>query len=167
VGGLRAEKNLGRLLRVMARLPADLPVHAVIVGDGPERAELERAAAPGLAGRVTFLGGHARPEALLPWFDVFVLPSDTEQMPLSLLEAMATGLPAVATDVGDVRAVVAAENHAFIVPKHDEAAFADRLAALLRDAEGRRAVGRANRLRAERHFAAETMVAAYDTLYAA
>jgi glycosyltransferase involved in cell wall biosynthesis len=85
-------------------------------------------------------------------------------MPLSVLEAMASGLPVVATDVGDVRAMLSAENAARVVAK-DEAALAAGLDALLADADLRSALGRANRARTGRDFDQETMFAAWAALY--
>jgi glycosyltransferase involved in cell wall biosynthesis len=89
VAGLRAEKNVARLVRTF-RLVADaLPARLVIAGDGPQRAELERLAGElGLAARVHFTGHLADPAALYRGLDVFALSSDTEQMPLSVIEAM-------------------------------------------------------------------------------
>jgi glycosyltransferase involved in cell wall biosynthesis len=166
VAALRPEKNVARLLRVMARLPGDIRAVAVVVGNGPERPELERlASAVGLGDRVVFTGAMMRPECVLNRLDVYTVPSDTEQMPISLLEAMAAGLPVVGTDVGDVRTMVADSNRDFIVPVNDEAAFADRLAALIRDPARRRALGDANRERVIRNYHIDAMVAAYDRLF--
>lgn len=169
VGALRAEKNFGRLLRAFAALPAGLPdippARLVVVGDGPERPALEALAARlGIAGRVVFAGHVARPETVLGRFDIFAMSSDTEQMPLGLIEAMAAGLPVVATDVGDIRTMVAAENQPLILPRADEPAFAAGLAALLRDPERRRQLGESNRRRVRRDFDETAMIDAYDEL---
>ena len=108
VAALRAEKNIARLLRASPRCRSG---RLVIVGDGPERAALEAlAAALGVAERVRFAGHHQDTAAFYAQFDVFALSSDTEQMPLSVIEAMASGLPVVSTDVGDVRLMVAEAN---------------------------------------------------------
>ena len=107
VAALRAEKNLARLLRAFAAV--DQPARLVIVGDGPERPALEAwRASLGLAERVEFAGHIDDPAPIYAGFDVFALSSDTEQMPLSVIEAMAAGLPVATTDVGDVRAMLAA-----------------------------------------------------------
>lgn len=163
VAALRAEKNLGRLLHAVAGVPA---ARLVVVGDGPERPALEALAAElGLAGRVRFAGHMADPAPLLAEFDIFALSSDTEQMPISVLEAMAAGLPVAATDVGDVRAMLAAENADFVVPKEDAAALSGALARLAGDAALRRALGAANRAKAERDYDERAMVAAYGALF--
>ena len=103
-------------------MAAALPARLVIVGDGPERAALERLSRRARAGRAGGFAGHlADPAPLYAGFDIFALSSDTEQMPLSVLEAMASGLPVAATDVGDVAAMLAAENQAFVTPLDDAA----------------------------------------------
>jgi glycosyltransferase involved in cell wall biosynthesis len=166
VGTLRTEKNFGRLIRAVAALPAEMCVRLVLVGDGPEREALERLSREvGLGNQVVFTGAVMRPEALLQRFDLFALSSDTEQMPLSLLEAMAAGLPVVATDVGDVNILVSAQNRPFVVSKEDEKAFVASLMELLRDGELRRRLGEHNQARALEQFDEATMVAKYDRLF--
>lgn len=161
VAALRAEKALGRLLRAVALLPAEPPARLVIVGEGPERPGLEALAAElGLAGRTLFTGHVEDPAGWYRGFDLFALSSDTEQMPLSVLEAMAAGLPVAATDVGDVRAMLAPANAPHVVAK-DEAALAGALAALLADPAARAAIGAANREKAARDYARDTMIATW------
>ncbi|MEJ0015012.1 MAG: glycosyltransferase [Acetobacteraceae bacterium] len=165
VAALRAEKNLGRLLRAFRLLPETLPARLVIAGDGPERTGLERLAGDlGLASRVEFTGYVADPAPLYRRFDLVALSSDTEQMPLSVIEAMAAGLPVAATDVGDIAAMVAKENLAFVTPP-DDAALAEALAALLRDPDLRARVGAANRAKAAAEFALDTMVGAWRRMF--
>lgn len=165
VAALRPEKNLARLLRAFAAVRAQRPCQLVIAGGGPERAGLETLAAElGVAADVTFPGHVADTPALYAGFDVFALSSDTEQMPLSVLEAMAAGLPVAATDVGDVRAMLAPENGAQVVVQ-DEALLAAALAALLEDPPRRALLGAANRRRAEAAFDQEAMFAAWHALF--
>jgi len=166
VAALRREKNLLRLLRVFAALPRDLDAQLVIVGDGPERTALAQAAASlDVSSRVVFAGAMANPERILPRFDVFALTSDTEQMPNSVLEAMAAGLAVAATDVGDVRRMLAPENADFVVPVDDEAAMTHGLLRLLRDRTLSVRIGRANQERVRREYALEHMVERYDALF--
>ena len=161
VAALRAEKNIARLLKAVAMLPAELEARLVVAGDGVERAGLETLAATlGLAGRVEFLGRRGDVPAVLAGADVFALSSDTEQMPLSVLEAMAAGLPVASTDVGDVRSMLAPENAPFVVPR-DDAALSRAIAALVVDAELRRRIGAANRGRAEQCFGEQAMFDAW------
>ena len=165
VAALRAEKNVGRLLRAFRLLPDDMPARLVIVGDGPQRAELEALAATlGIATRVRFTGHVAEPQNLYAGFDIFALTSDTEQMPMTILEAMAASLAVVATDVGDIREMLAADNRCFLTPR-DDAAVAGALASLLRQPELRRGIGAANRARAERDYDQETMFRAWRALF--
>jgi glycosyltransferase involved in cell wall biosynthesis len=162
VARLRGEKNLGRLLRACAGVEA--PWRLVIVGDGPEQPALERLAAElGIAARVRLLGHVEDPAALYRALDVFALSSDTEQMPFSVLEAMASGLAVASTDVGDVRAMLAPEQGAFVVAK-DDAALAGALARLLADAALRGRLGAVNRAKAEAEYDAARMFAAYAGL---
>jgi glycosyltransferase involved in cell wall biosynthesis len=166
VAALRAEKNLVRLLRAFRLLPESAGARLVVVGDGPDKGPLEALAAElGLGDRVRFAGHFADPSQLYQEFDLFALSSDTEQMPLSVLEAMAAGLPVVATDVGDVRAMLAPENASFVVPKSDEDLAAG-LRRMVEDAPLRAQLGAANRARAEQEFDERAMVGAYRALFA-
>ena len=165
VAALRPEKSLGRLIRAFAAVRAQRPCRLVIAGGGPERAGLETLAGElGVAADVTFPGHVADTPALYAGFDVFALSSDTEQMPLSVLEAMAAGLPVASTDVGDVRAMLAPENGAQVVAQ-DEALLAAALAALLEDIPLRGLLAAANRRRAEAAFDQEAMFAAWHALF--
>jgi len=163
VAALRAEKNLGRLIDACARLP--VAAQLVIVGGGPERESLAaHAARAGIADRVLFTGPCATPEKLLPAFTLFALSSDTEQMPLSLIEAMAAGLPVAATDVGDVRRMLAPANAEFVVER-DVGQLAGALAGLLADPARAAAIGRDNATRVRETFSQERMFAAYRRLF--
>ena len=165
VAALRPEKNLPRLLGAF-RLVADvMPSRLVIAGDGPERPGLERLAGElGLDGLVCFTGHLDDPASLYRGLDVFALSSDTEQMPLSVIEAMASGLPVAATDVGDVAAMLSAENRAFVTAV-DEAALAGAIMALARDSALRAKVGAANRAKAAAEFDQAEMGAAWGALF--
>lgn len=108
VAGLRPEKNIARLIRAFAQLRAEQLARLVVVGDGPLRGELQALAQSlGVARDVEFTGYLANPAARLAEFDLFALSSDTEQLPMALLEAMAHGLPIVSTRVGDIETVLA------------------------------------------------------------
>jgi glycosyltransferase involved in cell wall biosynthesis len=164
LAGLRAVKNLPRLVRAVAALPAH--VKLVIVGEGPERAPISaEAAALGMTDRLLMPGFLAEPHRYVGHFDVFALSSDSEQFPISLVEAMAAGLPAVATDVGDVKAMVAFENRDLIVPATDEPSFAAALDLLAWDAAMRRHLGSANAEKARADFDEMAMISRYATLY--
>jgi glycosyltransferase involved in cell wall biosynthesis len=93
------------------------------------------------------------------------LSSDSEQFPISLIEAMAAGLPAVATAVGDVAEIVSADNRPLIVEPADEAAFAAALDSLAARPDLRRAIGLANREKALAEYDEKAMIARYGRLY--
>ncbi|MCI4588910.1 glycosyltransferase family 4 protein [Sphingobium sp. BYY-5] len=161
LAGLRPVKNIPRLVRAVAAHRDRLQL--VVVGEGPERdAILAEAAAHGLDD-LHMAGFMDRPWRFVGLFDIFALSSDSEQFPISLVEAMAAGVPSVSMDVGDVAHMVAPENRPFIVP--DEKGLADALGTLGASADLRGRLGAANRLRAVRDYAEETMVGAYASLY--
>lgn len=165
VAALRAEKNLARLLRAFAIVAPQAAARLVIVGSGPERLALQALAHElGLDSSVSFLGHVAEPAPLYAGFDLFAVSSDAEQMPISVIEAMAAGLPIAATDVGDVRTMLAEENQPQLSAP-DDAALAASLLALLRDPAGRARIGAANRAKALREFDQERMFAAYAALF--
>ncbi len=162
VAALRAEKNLPRLLQAFARLT--VPARLVIVGDGPDRVTLEALVQSlAIADRVEFAGHQDNPAPFYARFDVFALSSDTEQMPLSVIEAMAGGLPVATTDVGDVRSMLAESNRPFVGPL-DVDALGRSLSDLLADAALRRQIGAENRAKACRDFDQAAMFGAYGAL---
>lgn len=164
VGGLRAEKDHATLLRAFARVPA--PAQLRIVGDGPERASLERLATElGIGGRVRFTGARADVLPELQQLDVFAMSSSTEQMPLCLLEAMACGLPVVATDVGDVRVMLPEGSRGGLVPAGDVDGLARALTALCADPLRRQREGAANRQHCVAHYELDACLAAWLAAY--
>ena len=165
VGALRPEKNVARLVHALALLAPERRPWLHLIGDGPERPRLEAlAGALGVAERVVFTGHVRDPLRLLAGCDLLALSSDTEQMPLSVLEGMALGLPVLSTDVGDVREMVAPANCPLIVPK-DERCLAAALEEILAAPERRRALGQANRERVQALYGEDRMVASYDALF--
>lgn len=163
VGGLRPEKDQATLLRALQPLPG---VGAVVVGGGALQADLVALAAElGIADRVEFTGPVTDTAPQYAAFDVFVLSSRTEQMPLVLLEAMACGLPVVATDVGDVRAILPECAQALVVPKEDPAALGAALRTVLGDPGLRQRLGFENRRVAEQHYAAARCLARFTDVY--
>jgi glycosyltransferase involved in cell wall biosynthesis len=165
VATLRREKNLARLIRAFAAVAEKKPsesLRLIIVGDGPERPALEAAAtATGRSSQIVFTGARTDPESMLAEMDIFALSSDTEQMPISVLEAMAAELPIVSVAVGDIVDMVASENRRYVVPRDDEKEFSDSLCILVEDAQLRAQLGRANRSAAITRFDHALMVARY------
>jgi glycosyltransferase involved in cell wall biosynthesis len=114
--------------------------------------------------RIEFTGHRDDTPPLYAGFDVFALTSDTEQMPLSVIEAMASGLPVVSTNVGDVRAMLSADNAPYVGAR-DDAVIAGLFAKLLGSPEERARIGAANRAKAERDFDQATMFATWRGLW--
>jgi glycosyltransferase involved in cell wall biosynthesis len=165
LAGLRAVKNLPRMVRSMRDLPPEW--HLVILGEGPEReAILAEAVRLELGHRVHLPGHVADPSAAVGLFDIFALSSDSEQAPLSVIEAMASGLAVVSPAVGDVAEMVAEENRPFITPPGDEDALAAAVAALAADEALRQRIGKANRARAVAEFDEKIMARRYAEAYA-
>jgi glycosyltransferase involved in cell wall biosynthesis len=162
-GAVRREKNLIRLLRAFAPLK-DRAV-LLVVGDGPELdgvlRECERLS---LGPAIRFLGRRQDVRDILMQCDLMALSSDTEQMPLAVLEAMDAGLPIASTAVGDVRQMVSRENQPYIVNGSDPELGAA-LHALVVDPAARKVVGAANRRRLRQEYQAKSMVAAYEALF--
>lgn len=162
---LRPEKNIGRLLRAFAALGPRPDCALAIAGAGVQLAELRSLAMElGISERTYFLGHVDEVPAFMRSIDIFVLSSDTEQMPNSLLQAMAAGRPIAAVDVGDVREIVALENRPLVVPRDEEGALAATIAALIADPQRREALGRVNQQRVKTHYSLDSMVAAYGAL---
>src|SRR5262249_39705450 len=137
-----------------------------IAGDGPCRAELERQAARlGLGEAVRFLGAVRDVPALLGGARLFVLPSLSEGVSLTLLEAVARGLPGVAAAVGGNPEVVADGETGLLVPPRDPPALARAVLDLWTRPESCARLGRAGRRRAEALFDVRRMVARYEALY--
>ena len=167
VAGLRRVKNLPRLVRAFAAM-THREARLVIVGEGPESERIAaEARSLGVASRLLMPGFLADPGRWIGHFDIFALSSDSEQFPISLIEAMAAGVPVVATGVGDVPAMVSDDHRPLIVDPDDEAAFAAALDSLADQPKLRRAIGAANRARAAAEYDEEKMIGAYARLYGA
>jgi glycosyltransferase involved in cell wall biosynthesis len=167
---LREQKSLHVLIDaaplVLARCP---DARIAIVGDGPLRDQLHaHAKRLGLDTdpRFAFLPFNAPSARALRAIDVYVLPSSWEAFPIGVLEALACGVPQVATDVGGTGEAVTRETGR-MVPPHDPPALAEALVELLSDAAKREAMSAASRQRHAEHFGIERMVAATAEVYAA
>lgn len=165
VGRLAAVKNYPMLLRACAALRAD-DIWLVLAGEGPERSTLERLVEElGLAGRVRLLGHRDDVSQVLAALDVFALPSRSEGMSNTLLEAMAAGLPAVVTRVGGNPEILRDAIDGELVGDDDAAAFAQALGRLARDPSRRAAMGESARRRVAEAFSIEAMVERYARYY--
>jgi glycosyltransferase involved in cell wall biosynthesis len=166
VGRLKAPKDPLTLVRALASLNG-ASFRAVIAGDGPERARVaEELDGLGLAGSVELVGERGDVPELLAAADVFVLSSRSEALPMSIIEAMAAGLPVVSSGVGGVPELVADGETGFVVPPGDPAALAGALSRLIADPDLRRRMGTAGRARAETLFDLPSFHRAHLDLYA-
>lgn len=165
VAGLRPEKNLARLIHAFARLRAELPARLVLVGEGPLRGALqELVQSLNIAPDVEFTGYLADPISRLDEFDLFALSSDTEQLPIAMLEAMASGLPVVATRVGDIGAVLADVSPETLCAPDDDAFFHALRAAVAHRAHWAE-WSRRGRSVIEERYAEAGMLAAWKTVF--
>ncbi len=164
VGRLSSEKGPDILVEAMARL-RDAAVHAIVIGDGPDARQLEgRARRLGVADRMQWRGVIPEAGRLLPAFDALALSSRTEGTPIVLLEAMAAGVPIVATRVGGIPDVVTAAE-AILIPPEDPAALAAAIEAIRTDLPAATARAHAARDRLLQVFRVEPWLARYEELY--
>ena len=167
VARLDPVKDLDALIKAFVHVRSHDPRSVlVIVGDGPQRRRLERAADDfGVASAVHFLGDRRDVRRLLPGFDLFVNSSISEGVSLTILEAMAAELPLVATAVGGTPEVVRDGMTGVLVPARQPAALADAMIALSASPERRHALGVVARLSVEERFAIDGMVERYASVY--
>lgn len=172
VGHLRPEKNYPRLVEALsiAHKQSDqdsIDWRLLIVGDGAERGKIEACAAQlGLTDKLHFAGHRADCAPALGAMDIFSLSSDTEQMPISLVEAMASRRPAVCTDVGDIALMVPPESAAHVVPLTNAAAnLAAAFQTLSRDANLRSAIAQAGYEKAHKLYSQAAMLDTYKDVY--
>ena len=167
VARLETQKNQALLLNAFARgFLAEPRAHLWLAGDGTCRSDLERRACElGLAGRIRFLGQRADVPQILAAADVFVLPSRNEGNPLALMEAMAAGLPVVATAVGGVPELVVEGKSGLLVTSGDSDGLASAMLGLFRNPEMRRRMAACSAAQAREGFSASRMAQAYAELY--
>lgn len=167
IAGLRPEKDHRTLLYAMQLLIRDLPnVDLLVVGDGALRDELESLSHRlGIRQNVHFIGARNDIPEVLRAIDVFTLTSTTECLPISVLEAMASGRPTVCTDVGGISEMVTDGITGYLVPPGDATLLARRLKGLLSDPEAAQRMGLAGRRRVETDFSLERSVAATERAF--
>jgi glycosyltransferase involved in cell wall biosynthesis len=167
VGRLRRQKNFSFFLQVAREVLQNLPeVCFVIAGEGPEREKLESLAHDlGIASRVRFLGYVRDMAALYPAMDVLLMTSHAEGTPLTILEAMAVGVPLVATQVDGMAEVLDDEADAFLVPPGDVSLFAQRTCRLLQDKLLAWQFGQSALAKVHKHYAAPAMARQVEAIY--
>ncbi len=162
----RPVKRVGDVVEAMALVAKDISVKLLLIGDGPDRPAIEdRVRELGLAERVSFLGSQESVERILPCADVFVLPSIYESFGLAALEAMASGLPVVATNTGGIPEVVEDGVTGFLVSPRNPKALARAIREMALNPERRKSMGRAARARAERLFDIRRILPTYVAHY--
>ena len=167
VGRLSSEKGCDIFLYAASRVVADVPeAKFVVVGDGPERDRLESLIDElGIRQSVVLAGRRDEMSSVYASFDVMVLSSHREGLPIAMLEGMASGVPLVATAVGDVPRVIQEGESGFLVPAGDVDLLAMRVVGLLQKPSEARRLGDAARRRVEHEFSAERMAADYLDVY--
>jgi N-acetyl-alpha-D-glucosaminyl L-malate synthase BshA len=166
VSNFRPVKRLHDVVTIFARVNEQQPSRLLLAGDGPEWAAAEETAAElGVADRVHFLGEQEGIEEVLAAADVFLLPSEHESFGLAALEAMACGVPVVATRSGGLPEVLDEGETGYLVEVGDVGTAAGRVLGLLRDEEARRRMGEAARRAAGERFAQDRVVAEYVAIY--
>ncbi len=165
VGELTPEKNLPMMVQAFA----DLPEHwqLVILGKGPERASvLRKAEELGAEHRVHIPFFAGDPAKVMGLFDVFAISAQVEQFPATVAEAMAAGLPIAGFAAGDIAEMVARENRPFICEPRTPEALSRSLFRFADDSDLRKACGKANLAKAQKHFDERKMIALHKALYA-
>ena len=166
VAALREEKNHTMLVQVASHLrPKHPDLHWLIVGDGPMRGEILASADQlGVADRIHLLGTRHDTPRLVAALDVFTLCSLNEASPVSILEALACGVPVAASDVGSIKESVIDGQTGTLFPSKDDQAMATAIDRLLNDAEQRRRMGDEGRCLVEQSGSLQSMVAGYQRL---
>jgi glycosyltransferase involved in cell wall biosynthesis len=158
VARFEAPKNQLSLLRAFAALPSERWC-LELIGDGPQmQAAIDLATSLGLADNVIFSGACIDVSSRLAASDVFILISRWEGLPLTILEAMRAGLPVIASDVGGVAEAVQDGETGYLIKRDATGLLVERLGLLLADAEMRRRMGEAGRLRYEADFTFSLML---------
>ncbi len=171
VGRMQTVKNQPLLAQAFARALAIAPdlrssLRLALVGDGPLRAQCDTLLIEdGVRDLAWLPGERADVPAVMRGFSLFTLPSLTEGISNTILEAMACGLPVVATNVGGNASLVERGVTGELVPSGDVEALARQIVAAAHDPQKARRMGLAGRARVEQHFSLASMVAAYQRLY--
>src|SRR5438067_1485219 len=166
VARLYPQKNLSLFLRALAKLSTLQEWKALVVGDGPERRQLLALTEElRLTDRVIWLGARTDVEAWLAAMDVFVHTSDFEGMPNAVMEAMAMGLPVVASAVDGTRELIEDGVSGYLLPPGDVDAFAERIHGLIEDPEAAHRLGERAHHKVLERFGLSRMIQAYDHLF--
>jgi len=161
---IKNQKMMIRALELLGQFRSE--IFLLIIGDGPERENLEEFASElGLASHVIFTGFREDAAMFYKITDIFLLTSFSEGTAMTLLEAMASGLPCIATDVGGNPEIVMNGETGFIIPSRDEKILAEKIRELLGNDLMRKRMGKAGRKRFEENFTAAGMTSSYEAIY--
>jgi L-malate glycosyltransferase len=166
ISNFRPVKRVLDCIRILKEVRRTVPVHLLMAGDGPERGPAEMLAHQlGVSHDVTFLGKQDHMERLIPQADVLLLPSEMEAFGLAALEAMACGVPPVATLTGGVGELITHGVDGYLAPVGDIAAESAYVTALLTDDALYQKVSHAARHSAETRYSTESIIPQYERYY--
>ena len=165
VGRLDAQKSPIILLRAFSQCAKNGSAKLVVIGEGPQRQQLEAFVTQEKVDGVSFMGYQERASHLMADFDIFALPSDYEGLPYTLIEAMANQLPVVATDCSGNRELVRNGENGFLVPRGDSDSMAKKLAKLVGDRDLRRKMGADSYVKYLKNYTKSTMIKSTRELY--
>lgn len=166
VSNFRSVKRVRDIVRIFARVRSAMPATLVMVGDGPDRTDAEEEARElGVEKDVRFLGRIEMVAPLLASADLFLLASETESFGLSALEALATGVPVIASDVGGLPEVVRHGETGILCPVGDVDAMSDAATRVLEDPARWKTMSTAAAADARDRFALDKILAQYEALY--
>ncbi len=166
ISNFRPVKRLHDVVSIFSRVHERIDARLVLVGDGPEfGTTMDLVESLGLSGSVRFVGVVDDIAPILKSADLLLLPSETESFGLAALEAMASGVPVVASDVGGLPEVVEHGVSGFLAPVGDVEAMADYSMKILLDCAVEKRFARAARKRAVEHFSYESIVPRYEAIY--
>jgi len=166
LSNFRPVKRILDVIEVFARVASALPARLMLIGDGPDRSAAEHLAVRlGVAGRIHFLGKQDNVNELLPLADLMLMPSEMESFGLAALEAMACGVPTIATRVGGVAELIEDGVNGLLFPVGDTEAMAAAAIALLGDEARLAAMAAAARKTASDRFCSSRIIPLYEAFY--
>ena len=169
VGNFRKEKNQKLLVRAVSIIKdtgTDIPIKAIFVGDGPYRAEVQSLATElGLREDVIFLGTRTDVPRLYSIFDIYCLPSRFEGLPLTLLEAMAAGVPVIGTDVLGIREIIRNNENGILVTDNSPQQLAVAILNLAKNAKSKTFLSENGFQLVSKHYSLENFVGNYELLF--
>jgi N-acetyl-alpha-D-glucosaminyl L-malate synthase BshA len=166
LSNFRPVKRILDVVEVFAKVAAAIPARLMLIGDGPDRSSAEYLAMNlGVADRVHFLGKQDNVNELLPLADLMLMPSEMESFGLAALEAMACGVPTIATRVGGVPELIDDGSNGLLFPVGDTDAMAAASIALLNDPARQAAMSAAARRTAQDRFCSTRIIPLYEAYY--